>query len=210
LASQPLFSQKHTTAESTAPKARTAYLDGRTYLRQGDAPRALRAFEQALREDSTCSSKRTCYGQKHTFDNDHWEQAALGYEKVMRLNPNFHPSVPFNLALCMWRQDKFMEAYAHIETFLQSGVKNADMLYRAKRLAENCLFAAEAVKNPVPFSPKSLGTGINSPADEYLPALTADGNTMIFTRRDGYDENFYTSTRQPDGSWSLAGASHMA
>ena len=200
---QPLFSQKYTTAESTAPKARTAYLNGRTYLRQGDAPRALRAFEQALREDSVFIEAHLIWAETH-FDNDHWEEAALGYEKVMLLNPNFHPSVPFNLALCMWRQDKFMEAYAHIETFLQSGVKNADMLYRAKRLAENCLFAAEAVKNPVPFSPKSVGTGINSPADEYLPALTADGNTMIFTRRDGYDENFYTSTRQPDGSWSLA------
>lgn len=200
---QPLFSQKYTTAESTAPKARTAYLNGRTYLRQGDAPRALRAFEQALREDSMFIEAHLIWAETH-FDNDHWEEAALGYEKVMRLNPNFHPSVPFNLALCMWRQDKFMEAYAHIETFLQSGVKNADMLYRAKRLAENCLFAAEAVKNPVPFSPKSVGTSINSPADEYLPALTADGNTMIFTRRDGYDENFYTSTRQPDGSWSLA------
>jgi outer membrane protein OmpA-like peptidoglycan-associated protein/Tol biopolymer transport system component len=200
---QSLFSQKYTTAESTAPKARTAYLDGRTFLRQGDAPRALRAFEQALREDTVFIEAHLMWAETH-FDNDHWEEAALGYERVMRLNPTFHPSVPFNLALCMWRQDKYMEAYAHIETFLQSGVKNADMLYKARRLAENCLFAAEAVKNPVPFKPVSVGPGVNSAEDEYLPALTADGSTMIFTRRDGYDENFYSSARQPDGSWGRA------
>lgn len=199
---QPLFSQKYTTSESTAPKARTAYLEGRNYLRQGDAPRALRAFEQALREDSTFIEAQLMWAETH-FDNDHWDEAARGYERVMRLNPGFHPSVPFNLALCMWRQDKFLEAHAHIETFLKSGVKNADLLYKAKRLAENCLFAAEAVKNPVPFEPRNLGPNINSPDDEYLPALTADGNTMIFTRRDGYDENFYTSTRRYDGSWGV-------
>ncbi|MFN0016579.1 MAG: OmpA family protein [Saprospiraceae bacterium] len=203
LLSQAVFSQRYTTAESTAPKARTAYLDGRTYLRQDDAPRALRAFEKAIGEDSVFIEAHLAWAEVH-FDNDHWDDAARGYEIVLRLNPGFHPSVPFNLALCKWRQDKFMEAYAAIDAFLQSGVKNADMLYRAKRLAENCLFAAEAVKNPVPFAPRSVGLGVNSPNDEYLPALTADGSTMIFTRRDGYDENFYTSARQPDGSWGQA------
>lgn len=201
--SQPAFSQKYTTSESTAPKARTAYLDGRTYLQQGDAPRALRAFEKAIGEDSVFIEAQLLWAETH-FDNDHWEEAALGYEKVLRLNPEFHPSVPFNLALCKWRQDKYMEAYAAIDAFLKSGVKNADLLYRARRLAENCLFAAEAVKNPVPFAPRPVGAGVNSPSDEYLPAFTADGNTMIFTRRDGYDENFYTSTLQPDGAWGSA------
>jgi outer membrane protein OmpA-like peptidoglycan-associated protein/Tol biopolymer transport system component len=201
--SQPVFSQKYTTSESTAPKARTAYLDGRTYLQQGDAPRALRAFEKAIGEDSVFIEAHLMWAETH-FDNDHWEEAAVGYEKVLRLNPEFHPSVPFNLALCRWRQDKYMEAYAAIDAFLKSGVKNADLLYRARRLAENCLFAAEAVKNPVPFAPRPVGAGVNSPSDEYLPAFTADGSTMIFTRRDGYDENFYTSTLQPDGAWGSA------
>jgi len=201
--SQTAFSQKYTTTESTAPKARKAYLDGRTYLRQGDAPRALRAFEEAVREDSVFIEAHLTWAETH-FDNDHWEEAALGYEIVLRLNPNFHPSVPFNLALCKWRQDKFMEAYAAIDAFLQSGAKDAKLLYRARRLAENCLFAAEAVKNPVPFQPRSVGPGVNSESDEYLPAFTADGSTMIFTRRDGYDENFYTSTLQPDGAWGMA------
>ncbi len=203
LFSQTLFSQNFTTLQTTSPKARDAYEDGRRYLQQGDAPRALRAMEQALRIDSNFIEARLVWAETH-FDNGHWAEAEYGFEAVLRLNPNFHPSVPFNLALAEWRQDKYMEAHAHIDNFLAAGIKNVDLVYKAQRLAENCLFAAEAVKNPVPFNPRPVGEGVNSPSDEYLPALTADGSTMIFTRRDDYDENFYASTLQPDGSWGKA------
>ena len=86
--SQAAFSQKYTTSESTAPKARAAYLDGRTYLQQGDAPRALRAFEKAIGEDSVFIEAHLLWAETH-FDNDHWDEAAAGYEKVLRLNPGF-------------------------------------------------------------------------------------------------------------------------
>ena len=203
LFAQCLFAQTYTTMETAPPKARSAFQNGREYLMQGDPARALRAFEQALAVDSTFIEARLAWAETH-FDAGHWNEAEAGFEAVLRLNPNFHPSVPFNLALAEWRQDKFMEANNHIDNFLRSGVKDANLLYKAQRLAENSRFAAEAVKNPVPFVPRSVGNGVNSPTDEYLPSLTADGNTMIFTRRDGYDENFYSSTRQKDSSWGMA------
>ncbi len=199
----PLFAQRYTTAESTSPKARAAYLEGRRYLRQGDTFRGLRFIEDALREDSLFIEAHLLWAEAH-FDQEQWAEAVRAYETVLRLNHAFHPSVPFNLALCKWNLDRFEEASAYIEIFLQSGVKDARLLYRARRLAENSRFAAEAVKRPVPFEPRSVGPTINTPADEYLPSLTADGNTLIFTRRDDYDENFYKSTRQPDGSWGRA------
>lgn len=40
-----------------------------------------------------------------------------------------------------------------------------------------------AVENPVPFRPVNLGANVNSKADEYMPALTADYRTLVFTRR---------------------------
>ncbi len=203
LCTSSLFSQKYNTAETTPAKARSAYDDARRFIQQGDAPRALRALEEALRIDSNFIEARLVWAETH-FDNGHWEIAEAGFEAVMRLNPNFHPSIPFNLALSEWRQDKFVEAHSHIDEFLQAGIKNADLLYKAQRLSENCLFAAQAVKNPVPFLPQTVGSGVNSDSDEYLPSLTADGSTMIFTRRDDYDENFYVSTLLSDNSWGKA------
>ncbi|MBR2250396.1 MAG: PD40 domain-containing protein [Prevotella sp.] len=40
-----------------------------------------------------------------------------------------------------------------------------------------------AVENPVPFRPVNLGANVNSAYDEYMPALTADYRTLVFTRR---------------------------
>ena len=44
-------------------------------------------------------------------------------------------------------------------------------------------FRQHAVENPVPFKPINLGPNVNSEADEYMPALTADYRTLVFTRR---------------------------
>lgn len=197
------FSQNYNTVNTAPAKALAAFEDAQRYIQQGDPARALRALDQALAIDSTFIEARLTWAETH-FDAGHWTEAEYGFEAVMRLNPSFHPSVPFNLALAEWRQDKYAEANTHIDNFLRSGVKEVVLLYKAQRLKENCLFAMEAVKNPVPFNPRSVGDGVNSDSDEYLPSLTADGSTMIFTRRDDYDENFYSSTRQPDGSWGEA------
>lgn len=201
--SQTAFSQNYTTIRTAPEKAVAAFENAQNYLRQGDPARALRALDQALAVDSTFIEARLTWAEAH-FDAGHWTEAERGFEAVMRLNPSFHPSVPFNLALAEWRQDKYAEANTHIDNFLKSGIKEVKLLYKAQRLKENCLFAMEAVKSPVPFDPRSVGNGVNSDSDEYLPSLTADGSTMIFTRRDDYDENFYSSTRQPDGSWGKA------
>jgi len=53
------------------------------------------------------------------------------------------------------------------------------------------------------FSPKNLGTNINSTALEYYPSLTIDGSKMIFTRRVNNDEDFYESNFI-NGQWDTA------
>ena len=40
-----------------------------------------------------------------------------------------------------------------------------------------------AIEYPVPYHPINLGPNVNTSADEYLPALTADYRTLVFTRR---------------------------
>ncbi|MBQ9418175.1 MAG: PD40 domain-containing protein [Bacteroidales bacterium] len=53
----------------------------------------------------------------------------------------------------------------------------------------------QAVDNPVPFRPVNLGPNINTAADEYMPALTADYRTLVFTRRS--PRNVYTQRGLP-------------
>ena len=58
---------------------------------------------------------------------------------------------------------------------------------RWQQEAEDGIRTAEwrqhAVENPVPYHPINLGPNINTADDEYMPALTADYRTLVFTRR---------------------------
>jgi hypothetical protein len=83
----------------------------------------------------------------------------------------------------------------------------------ALKNVNNCEFAINAIKHPVPFNPVSVGGGINTKDDEYWPSITADGQTMIFTRQVGTGDNkvssgqiqedFYIS-HYSDSSWKKA------
>ena len=69
---------------------------------------------------------------------------------------------------------------------------------------KNSEFAKEAKANPVPFEPKNLGPNVNSIFPEYLPTLTADGKTLIITRKTDLGEDFYIAEWREGGGWSPA------
>ena len=87
---------------------------------------------------------------------------------------------------------------------------NADLLARKTALfINNCIFSMDAIRQPVAFNPENLGKNINTKMEEYLPALSIDGNTLVFTKRiieEGYapQEDFYVSTLNEEGSWQEA------
>lgn len=199
----PAFSQKNYVTLQNAPdKAKSAYADGVQESRQGNNIIALGYFERAVKESPQFIDAHMMWAGCQYEIRD-WARAEQGFEQVVALDPAYEPRVLYTLALCEQHQDKYDEAVAHVELFLATNPQNASLLRDAKKLAANVRFAAEAVKNPVPFDPKPVGNGINSPADEYLPSLTADAATMIFTRKDGIDENFYQSQKK-DSVWQKA------
>jgi len=97
---------------------------------------------------------------------------------------------------------------------------NADVLARKTPLfIRNCIFSIATINQPVAFKPENLGGNINTMMEEYLPALSIDGNTLVFTKRISENdyisqEDFYISTRNKEGVWqeaiSYAGAINTA
>ena len=52
---------------------------------------------------------------------------------------------------------------------------------------------------------ENLGDSINSTDAEYLPSLSLDGNTMVFTRRiNGANEDFFIAQKDSNGFWKKA------
>src|SRR6185436_1660117 len=115
-----------------------------------------------------------------------------------------------NLARAEMHLNEFDSAKMHLEIFLNYKTRTMELREKADKLIKICNFASYAVKHPVPFNPVNLGDSINTDVDEYLPALTADDLTLVYTRRrvmgtdhlgrKDYNEDFYISKKE-DGKW---------
>jgi len=71
------------------------------------------------------------------------------------------------------------------------------------RLIDNCNYSINIINNPIEFNPKNLGDNINTNMSEIGPAITADNNMLIFTRRiesidNESQEDFYFSLKKDD------------
>ena len=129
------------------------------------------------------------------------------YRKSIPIAPRFSFPMYYRLANAEHSLGDYSEALQHIRKYLSSKKISEKYRKKANALKKSCEFSISAMKNPVTFNPDNLGTNINSDADEYLPALSADGSTLIFTRSkkvEGFrNEDFYVSYNDTD-DWQLA------
>jgi outer membrane protein OmpA-like peptidoglycan-associated protein/tetratricopeptide (TPR) repeat protein len=103
---------------------------------------------------------------------------------------------------------KFEEALAAVKDFQSIPNLNESSRRLAAGRVKTYQFAINyAAKNNISsykFEPRNMGDSINSKVSEYFPAISLDGNHLVFTRRVGdTNEDFYQSDRTANG-WSLA------
>ena len=134
------------------------------------------------------------------------------YRKAIAINPDFFPKTLLTLGKLEFASAEYDSAKKHLDKFITYTKMTRPLLSEAKALIKNCEFSAYAIKHPVPFNPVDLGDSINSEFDEYFPAITADGNTFLFTRkvkeyrdhgRPILQEDFYVSNLV-NGHWTKA------
>ncbi len=134
------------------------------------------------------------------------QQAREAYEIVVRRSPDFSYRPYFQLGrMCLLEAD-YKLGKSHFEQVMRFNPLPATTQQDAGLYLNQCTFALEALSQPVPFTPINFGDSINSVHDEYLPALTADDETIIYTRKDEAGEDFYISSKLADGSWAKAQA----
>lgn len=139
------------------------------------------------------------------------EEAITHFQKAVEINPKFFPRNFFDLALAQLITGKYSDAQKNLETFLKFDRINPNTKEQAEHYLLNAKFGADALKNPKPFNPQNVGSGINTVHYEYFPALTADGANFLFTRNirqgEGYNapqnEDFYIS-KKVNGVWQTA------
>jgi flagellar motor protein MotB len=141
-----------------------------------------------------------------------FSDATINYKTAVKLDSLFFKPVFFTLANAEMMSGDYSNALVHYKVYIaQDGMSAKNRLFAEKNL-KNCEFAITAIKNPVPFNPESVGPSINTLDDEYWPSITADGQTMMFTRQAAVSgqgtygqsqEDFYLSSYS-DNKWNKA------
>jgi outer membrane protein OmpA-like peptidoglycan-associated protein/tetratricopeptide (TPR) repeat protein len=109
---------------------------------------------------------------------------ATGYYKTaVKIDSLFYKPVFFNMANSEMMSGDYSNALIHYKVYLtQTGMSEKNRIISLKNV-KNCEFALNAIKNPVPFNLVNIGSAINTTEDEYWPSITADGQTLMFTRQ---------------------------
>lgn len=161
---------------------------------------AAEQLKKAIAADDQFAEAHNQLGNVYLYKH----QFAEAYAELIRtiaLNPNYNRAVYLNLG----NVDIMLGKYAEAKTVLQKYTAFNEVLPKdratAQKLIADCDFSMQAIQHPVDFKPENLGTSINTNADEYLPNVTADESTLIFTRKIGNNEDFYQS-KKLNGKWA--------
>lgn len=187
------------TVSSDNKKAVKLYNEGKDYYDARENDLAEVKFLQALEKDPNFAEAALLLAYVYT-EKANYDQAIVYYTKSIEAKFDLFPEAHASLGALHLKKGNYEAAQKHFTNYFTFSDAPLMMKHLANDGLRDCEFAMEALKNPVPFEPKNLGEGVNSELPEYFPALSADGKTLLYTRRlndpstpTGFNEDFFVS-----------------
>lgn len=164
-------------------------------------------LSKAIKTDSTLAEAYILLGDV-LLETGRPAEAVNQYRKALSYNPENEEVVYNLLANTLFTLERYTEACDNYEKLLIYPDLRPDLRTTIENKLSISRIRKTLVENPVFFNPVNLGPGINTAADEYVNALSADGSGVFFTRRTRnnasnfkeYDEDFYYAIVQSDSS----------
>ena len=148
-------------------------------------------------------------------ENKRYKEALEEGKAAIGISPDFFKSAYYSMGFWCLKLQLYDEAEQYLEHYLTYKSIPAEARYNATLGQKSAKFAKYAVQHPVPFNPINLGSDVNSSESDYLPAITADEQNLVYTRLIPKDpsnslpgtknksEDFY-SCKKINGKWSKA------
>ncbi len=125
-------------------------------------------------------------------------------EQTEKLQSAYDPKVAYTLGLAYFKVGKYHDAQKKLQNYLDANPTSSKSAQTAKEYIRKAQIAIELSKNKTQdIVMHRLGPEINTPAYEYLPSFSLDGQKLIFTRRVHGNEDLYSS-QLVNGSWQKA------
>lgn len=175
-----VFSQPYSTKNEKAIKN---YEEAKKLFMDKEFEKAISHLQQAIKKDTIfVEAYYLLAGCYHYSGNK--EQNIATLQQCSQRNGNLFPIAYYYLASEQLHYGQYQEASESFNKLLQrKQLMPKPQAEAFEKEAANCKEALQMYLNPVPFQPTNLGPNVNSPDDDYLPALTADESTMIVTSR---------------------------
>lgn len=197
-------------AQSSNKKADALYRKAQDALNSHHFDKAQTYLDKALELDPNFAEAYLLQGDVYNFQSNS-VGAVANYNKAIQLKPNQKPILFYITAVEELKCGLYQDAYNHLLLFQEREKDITPLAKEFEKAMETATFGKEAIKNPMHFNPINMGPNINSEHDEYLAALTADEQEIIFTVRQPRnanticvfcqtEEDFYVS-KQVNNSW---------
>ena len=193
---------------TSSKKAAKLYTEAASLMRFRNFDQAIEKLMLALKKDPDFVEAHSRLANCYQLFRD-VEKEKFHLLQVVRLagdNPRFINSY-LNLAELQFNSGQYNSADSLLNDYLKSARPNKRLQERINRLAANIDFALKGIETPLNIEPSVLPAPINEFAMQYFPVLTADEQTLFFTRREGfnasYDEDIYVSQWNESGGWSI-------
>ena len=197
--SSTLFAQN-----SSNSKAQRAFNAAQAYLDKGAYENAIVQLKDAIAEDPNFQIAYLQAGDVFRRLKQ-FDKSKESYIAALTLKQPIDARVYYSLGESQLLTGDYSDAQTHLNIFISKYQgKDQKIVLRAKKYLADCAFSIEAIKSPAPFQPANMGPTINSKYREYFPALTADGNTMIYSRVMDGNEDFLISTKTQSSGWKAA------
>lgn len=198
-----VFSAAHA-QESEVKKAQQNFDYAQKSLRERDYDAALKSLNDAVLSDPAFQLAFIQLGDIYKLKKNP-KSATENYIKAISIQGKTpEPRVYYSLGETELTAGNYNDAKKHFQLFKTNYTgKDQEIPKKADKFIKDCDFSITAIKNPLPYSPTNLGPSINTANREYLPAMTADGQNLIFSRTINGNEDFFISRKQ-NNQWQPA------
>lgn len=183
-------------------RAQSAFLEASKALRTNNTKEAEKQLRIAVGYDPSFATAYQQLGDIYR-KNERYAEAVVAYKQVLTSDPQLTSLTHFGLGESLLFTGNYQEAKQHLNTYKATSQVSESSMKLIDKYLSDCNFSVQHKNNKYGITLAALPPTINTENEEYFPKLTADNKTIIFTRKERNQENFYESRLEED-EWTEA------